>query len=68
MSQSFSLTRNKTQCPLLFRDGEPKGKETNNKKIKRDDDDDDDNVAIWRKRFQCQDRHNKSCLDSGKNL
>ena len=41
-----------------------KGKETNNKKIKRDDD--DDNVAIWRKRFQCQDRHNKSCLDSGK--
>ena len=34
-SQSFSLTRNKTQCPLLFReDGEPKRKETNNKKIK----------------------------------
>ena len=48
VSQSFSLTRNKTQRSLLFRDGEPKTKEITNKKNKRDDDDDDDNVAIWR--------------------
>jgi hypothetical protein len=67
VSQSFSLTRNKTQCPLLFReeeDGEPKRKEIINKKIKETT-----MMIMWQfGAFQCQDRHNKSCLDSGKNL